>query len=73
MSNEELQGYCLKCKEKRTIQNPVAEWAANGSPATRGTCPVCGGTIYLRGRTPAHETLPKPEATATRMISSTSR
>jgi len=66
MSNEELQGYCLKCKEKRTIQNPVAEWAANGSPATRGACPVCGGTIYLRGRTPAHETLPKPEATATR-------
>ena len=66
MSNEELQGYCLKCKEKRVIQNPVAEWAANGSPATRGTCPVCGGTIYLRGRTPAHDTLPKPAATATR-------
>ena len=61
MSNEELQGYCLKCKEKRTILNPVAEWAANGSPATRGTCPVCGTTIYARGRTPAHETLPKPD------------
>ncbi len=59
MSNEELQGYCLKCKEKRVIQNPQPEWAANGSPATRGTCPVCGGTIYLRGRTPAHDTLPK--------------
>jgi DNA topoisomerase-1 len=57
----ELLGYCLKCKEKRVIQNPVAEWAANGSPATRGTCPVCGTTIYLRGRTPAHDALPKPE------------
>ena len=64
MSNDELQGYCLKCKEKRVIQNPIAEWAANGSPGTRGTCPVCGGTIYKQGRTPAHETLPKPEPAA---------
>ena len=60
MSNEELQGYCLKCKEKRIIRNPSPEWAANGSPGTRGTCPVCGGTIYKQGRTAAHETLPKP-------------
>lgn len=64
MSNEELQGYCLKCKEKRVMQNPKAEWAANGSPGTRGTCPVCGGVIYKQGRTPAHETLPKPVITA---------
>ena len=64
MSNEELQGYCLKCKEKRVILNPTPEWASNGSPATRGTCPVCGGTIYLRGRTPAHDTLPKPAPAA---------
>ncbi len=63
MSNEELQGYCLKCKEKRIIQNATPEWAANGSPGTRGTCPVCGGTIYKQGRTAAHETLAKPAAT----------
>ena len=62
MSNEELQGYCLKCKEKRIIQNPSPEWAANGSPGTRGKCPVCGGTIYKQGRTAAHDTLPKPAA-----------
>ena len=60
MSNEELQGYCLKCKEKRIIHNPSPEWAANGSPGTRGTCPVCSGTIYKQGRTAAHDTLPKP-------------
>lgn len=60
MSNEQLQGYCLKCKEKRDIQSPVAEWAANGSPGTRGKCPVCGGTIYKQGYTDAHATLPKP-------------
>ena len=60
---DSIEGYCLKCKEKRVMVNPQAEWAANGSPATRGVCPVCGTNIYLRGRTPAHDTLPKPEAT----------
>ena len=64
MSNEELVGYCLKCKEKRVIVDPVAEWAANGSPGTRGKCPVCGGTIYKQGHTAAHDTLTKPEPTA---------
>jgi len=64
MSNEDIIGYCLKCKEKRTIVDPTPEWAANGSPGTRGKCPVCGGTIYKQGRTDAHETLPKPELTA---------
>lgn len=64
MTNEELIGYCFKCREKRVIQNATPEWAANGSPGTRGTCPVCGGTIYKQGRTPAHDSLPKPEITA---------
>lgn len=63
MSNEELIGYCFKCKEKRPILEALAEWAANGSPGTRGKCPVCGGTIYKQGRTPAHENLPKPDST----------
>jgi DNA topoisomerase-1 len=56
-----IEGYCLKCKEKRDMLNPQAEWAANGSPATRGTCPVCGTNMYKRGHTPAHDNLPKPE------------
>ena len=65
MANEEITGYCLKCKEKRPILDAIPEWAANGSPGTRGKCPVCGGTIYKQGRTPAHETLPKPAKTTT--------
>lgn len=64
MSEESgMIGYCLKCREKRAVVAPVAEWASNGTPATRGKCPVCEGNIYLRGRTEAHETLPKPEIT----------
>ena len=62
---ESLEGYCFKCREKRPILNPQAEWAANGAPGTRGTCPVCAGTIYKTGHTPGHENLPKPEIVST--------
>jgi DNA topoisomerase-1 len=63
--NEEitLETYCFKCKQKRLVQNPQAQWAANGSPGTRGQCPVCGSNIYRQGHTPAHDSLPKPEIT----------
>jgi DNA topoisomerase I len=74
MSEEKLIGYCFKCKEKRELVNPQAEWAANGSPGTRGTCPVCKGTIYKTGYTPAHDNLPKPEITRpTKKTTKTSR
>ncbi len=59
----EIQGYCLKCKEHRMMKDPKPEWAANGSPATRATCSVCGTNMYKRGLTPLHEGLPKPEIT----------
>lgn len=64
MSDEfQLEGYCLKCKEHRQMENIKPEWAANGSPATRGTCAVCGTNMYKRGHTPLHDNLPKPEIT----------
>jgi DNA topoisomerase I len=67
MSEEKkLIGYCFKCREKHEILEPKAEWAANGSPGTRGTCANCGGTIYKAGYTPGHENLPKPEIKITR-------
>ncbi len=56
-------GYCLRCKEKREIKDPVPEYSAKGSPGTRGACPVCGATIYKMGYTPAHEGLEKPKVT----------
>ncbi len=59
--SEEIIGYCLKCKEHRVMENPQAEWAANGSPATRGTCTVCGTNMYKRGHTSMHDNLPKPD------------
>ena len=50
----------MKCKTKREVQNPVANFNAKGSPVTIGTCPVCGTKLYKMGRTPAHEGLTPP-------------
>ena len=55
-----MEAYCMKCKTKREVQNPVADFNAKGSPVTIGTCPVCGTKLYKMGRTPAHEGLTPP-------------
>ncbi|MFQ5924037.1 MAG: type I DNA topoisomerase, partial [Anaerolineales bacterium] len=57
----DAETYCLKCKQKRPIENPEATFTATGSPATRGTCPVCSSKLYRMGRTEAHEGLEPPE------------
>ncbi|MFN8448823.1 MAG: type I DNA topoisomerase [Anaerolineae bacterium] len=59
-----LEAYCVKCKTKREIANPQATYTSNGTPGTKGTCPVCGTTLFRMGATEAHATLPKPEITA---------
>ena len=56
-----MQAYCVKCKEKREMQDPKAEFTASGSPGTRGTCPVCGTGMFRMGRTAAHEGLEPSE------------
>jgi len=56
-----LEAYCVKCKEKREIASPRAEFNAVGAPVTRGICPVCGTQLYRMGKTPEHEHLPAPE------------
>src|SRR5687768_1271439 len=56
-----MEAYCMKCKTKREIKDPVASFNAKGSPVTLGICPVCGTKLYRMGRTPAHEGLTPPE------------
>jgi DNA topoisomerase I len=56
-----MQAYCMKCKEKRDIQDAQATFNASSAPVTRGTCPVCGTAMYRTGRTEAHEGLTPPE------------
>ncbi len=56
-----MEAYCMKCKTKREIVEPQASFNAAGAPVTRGTCGVCGTTLYRIGRTEAHEGMVKPE------------
>ncbi len=56
-----MEAYCVKCREKREIKDPIADYNAAGAPVTHGTCSVCGTKVYRMGRTDAHEGLPKPE------------
>ena len=56
-----MEAYCMKCKIKREIVDPIALFNAAGAPVTRGICGVCGTTLYRIGKTPAHEGMVKPE------------
>jgi len=40
------EGYCVKCKTKRTISNAQEVKMANGRPALKGVCPVCGTGMF---------------------------
>ena len=51
----------MKCRTKREIQEPKAEFNNAGSPVTRGVCGVCGTSLYRIGKTPAHEGLVAPD------------
>ena len=56
-----MEAYCMKCKTKREMKDPVATFNAKGSPVTLGICPVCGTKMYRMGKTPEHEGLTPPE------------
>ncbi len=56
-----MDAYCVKCKTKREMSDPTAVFTANGTPATRGVCSVCGTNLFRMGRTPAHDGLTPPE------------
>ncbi len=48
------------------MQDPQAVFTDNAAPATRGTCPECGVTMFRMGKTEAHEGMPRPEPGANR-------
>jgi len=55
-----VEAYCVRCKTKREIKDPVADFNKNGTPVTIGTCSVCGTKVYRIGKTPAHDGLVAP-------------
>lgn len=59
---EPIEGYCMSCREKVDIESPQAVWTSQGRPGTRGTCPICGGTVYRMGKTHLHNESERPDA-----------
>ncbi len=60
MNDEQITAYCVKCKEKRDMNQPQAVFTVNGTPGTSGLCAVCGTKMFKMGRTSAHEGLTAP-------------
>lgn len=55
-----MEAYCVKCKEKREMENLKPDFNVSGAPITRGTCPVCSTKMVRIGNTDAHEGLKPP-------------
>ncbi len=52
--NEKNEGYCVKCKAKRSLANAQPIEMKNGRPAIKGVCETCGTAIF--------KILPKPKS-----------
>ena len=41
----DYEGYCVKCREKRSIKGGEVVTTKSGRPMAKGKCPVCGTTV----------------------------
>jgi RNase P subunit RPR2 len=45
-----MEAYCMKCRTKREMKDPIPVTMKNGRPATQGTCPECGAKMFKIGK-----------------------
>ena len=45
-----MQGYCMKCREKRELNDVQQVTLKNGRAARQGTCAVCGTKVTVMGK-----------------------
>jgi hypothetical protein len=57
---DDIEAYCVRCKESVVVEDAQAVWTRKGMPATRGICPICGGTVFRMGATDAHKQSERP-------------
>lgn len=57
---EEIEAYCVSCKQKVIMEDPQPVWTKRGTPGTRGHCEICGTTVFRMGKTEAHSHIKKP-------------
>jgi hypothetical protein len=41
----DFEGYCVKCRTKRSVKNAKIVKTANGRSMAKGVCPVCGTAV----------------------------
>jgi hypothetical protein len=41
----EFEGYCVKCRAKRTVKAGTIGVTSKGRPMAKGACPKCGTTV----------------------------
>ncbi len=63
-SLDPIEAYCVHCHQTVEMESPVAVWTRRGMPATRGECPICGGTVFRMGKSVLHDQLDQPAARA---------
>ena len=44
--SQPLEGFCLKCRQMKTMVGILLTTLSNGTPAVRGACPECGTRIF---------------------------
>ena len=44
-----IEAYCVKCKAKKEMKDPVESLTKNGNPLPKGKFPDCGTTICRIG------------------------
>jgi Zn finger protein HypA/HybF involved in hydrogenase expression len=49
MFGDKMEGYCMKCKEKREMKDAKEVTMKNGKKAHSGVCPVCGTKMFKIG------------------------
>lgn len=55
MAAEKIMQYCVKCREKRPMNDPKEVVMKNGKPAVKGVCSVCGAKMMRMGAMPKAE------------------
>ncbi|MDW0134159.1 MAG: DUF5679 domain-containing protein [Nitrososphaeraceae archaeon] len=45
-----MEGYCVKCKQKRIMNDEKKITMKNGKPATQGICSTCGTNMFRIGK-----------------------
>jgi len=55
-----VEGYCVKCKQKVEMNDPVESLTKKGGKIVKGKCPTCGTTVCRMGGLPKEESSVPP-------------